>query len=147
MKKILPICLSLLTGACAIPPQKTESVEPVKEIIVDKTDKETNLVEKISNTLLWDSFSGMLILLDKNKKPLKSQEFYFDNPKETTLGKTSPKITVTSFPNGQQFGRVLQISCTPIDIKQKFDNPALLKGWAVDFICNKQNYFVIINNK
>lgn len=120
----------------------------------------------VSQEISWNSFEVMIIQLDKNKQPQKSAKANFNaevNAYPFGQGPNFPKINISTFSlagsstqNKDSLvnafedygnGRVVQLSCGTTDLKQKFDNPNLLKNWAVEFNCSKNRFFVIINNK
>ena len=102
----------------------------------------------VSQDMSWGSFELMVIQMDKNKKPQRGEKISFeDHGAMTPFGQVGPKIAINTFPNGQSIGKVLQVACGGNDIKQKFDAPNLLKGWAVELSCPKANYFLMINAK
>lgn len=131
------------------PEQKT--IESTKEVI-------SPII--VSQQISWNSFEVMIIQLDKNKQPQKSAKATFEDEVSAYpfgQGANNPKINISTFPliqnkdtsvkSTEGSGRVLQLSCGTTDLKQKFDSPNLLKGWAVEFNCSKNSFFVIINDK
>lgn len=96
----------------------------------------------------WNQFELVAIILDSNKKPVKSKGFNLNAQADIVpFDKNGMKLNVVDFNMNQGIGKVLQLSCGSTHIKQKFDSPLLLKGWAAEFTCGKTNYFVIINPK
>lgn len=153
------IAFSVLLSACATE-NKKDTPMPVamqkglqevqaKGVVPAASQPEPIVISPItvSQELTWTNFELMVIELDKNKKPRKSEKIQLEDKKTSSFNKSGPQINVSSYSLNSDTGKVVQLSCPGFDLKQKFSSATLLKGWAVEFNCNKNDYFVIINQK
>lgn len=94
---------------------------------------------------LWQNWNLLLITLDKTDKPANKAEISLFKP--VTLKKEKgPEISIQEISlEEQNTGRWIRIQCGENVITQKFESPAQLKGWAVQFSCNRVKYYFIIN--
>lgn len=94
---------------------------------------------------LWQNWNLLLITLDKTDKPANKAEISLFKP--VTLKKEKgPEISIQEIPlEEQNTGRWVRIQCGENVITQKFESPSQLKGWAVQFSCNRVKYYFIIN--
>jgi len=124
-------------------PEVTPEIEKLEtQVLLYQSNEKAQTEEKTN----FKSYKLVVVTLDKNKKPELSKSIVFDDLENSMpYGKNGPKITISKFSTENSDGKILQLSCANLDIKQKFDNALLLKGWASDIVCNKNNYFVMIN--
>lgn len=94
---------------------------------------------------LWQNWNLLLITLDKTDKPANKAEISLFKPVILKKDK-GPEVSIQEIPlEEQNTGRWVRIQCGENVITQKFESPSQLKGWAVQFSCNRTKYYFIIN--